>query len=218
MPRDDLILAFDTSAAHCAAALVSGGQVLAHRSEEMARGQAERLFPLLEELLAEAGAGWKDLNRIGVGIGPGNFTGTRISVSAARGLALSLGIPALGVSTFEALAHGLPRPLIASVDARAGRLYLQRLADGTEEPPLLVSRDSLPSAWFAPGMLVVGHAAPELAALLGGQSVPAAVPLAQAIAAIAATRTADRAARPAPLYLRPADAAPPRDSAPVILP
>ena len=218
MLRDDLILAFDTSAAHCAAALVSGGQVLAHRSEEMARGQAERLFPLLEELLSEAGAGWKDLSRIGVGIGPGNFTGTRISVSAARGLALSLGIPALGVSSFEALAHGLPRPLIASVDARAGRLYLQRLADDAAEPPLLASHDSLPSAWFAPGVQVVGHAAPQLAALLGGQPVPAAAPLAQAIAAIAGARAPERAARPAPLYLRPADAAPPRDGAPVILP
>ena len=91
--RDPLILGFDTSAAHCAAALLCGEQCLAARHEDMTRGQAERLMPLLEDLLAEAGASWRDLARIGVGIGPGNFTGVRIAVSAARGLALSLKIP-----------------------------------------------------------------------------------------------------------------------------
>ena len=102
MASDTLIVAFDTSAAHCAAALLSGDRVLAARAEEMGRGQAERLMPLLEEMLADAGAAWRDLARIGVGVGPGNFTGIRISVSAARGLALALGVPAIGVTTFDA--------------------------------------------------------------------------------------------------------------------
>ena len=88
MPSDaPLVLGFDTSAAHCAAALLSGGTCLAARHEEMAKGQAERLMPLIAELLEEAGAATGDLAAIGVGIGPGNFTGIRISVSAARGLA-----------------------------------------------------------------------------------------------------------------------------------
>src|SRR6056297_2365432 len=77
------ILAFDTSAAHCAAAIVSGDTILARRDEEMARGQAERLMPLLAELLAEAGLAWSDLAALGVGTGPGNFTGIRIAVAAA---------------------------------------------------------------------------------------------------------------------------------------
>ena len=59
----------------------------------MARGQAERLVPMLEEMLAEAGLGWRDLDALGVCTGPGNFTGIRISVSAARGLALALDVP-----------------------------------------------------------------------------------------------------------------------------
>ena len=70
----------------------------------MDRGQAERLLPMLEEMLAEAGVGWRDLDGIGVVTGPGNFTGVRLAVAAARGLALALGIPAVGVTVFEALA------------------------------------------------------------------------------------------------------------------
>ena len=85
---DPLILAFDTSAAHCAAALLSGDRVLARVAEAMPRGQAERLMGLLHEVLSGSGHDWRDLDAIGVGIGPGNFTGIRISVSAARGLAL----------------------------------------------------------------------------------------------------------------------------------
>lgn len=105
-PKVPLVLSFDTAAAHCAAALVSGDQILGAMSEPLFKGQAERLIPMLEELLTGAGKNWSDLDLIAVGIGPGNFTGVRISVSAARGLALSLGIPAVGVSVFEALAFG----------------------------------------------------------------------------------------------------------------
>ena len=88
MPSDPTILAFDTSAAHCAAALLRDGEIVTSCAEPMTRGQAERLMPLLHEVLALGGCTWADLDAIGVGIGPGNFTGIRISVSAARGLAL----------------------------------------------------------------------------------------------------------------------------------
>ena len=90
MASDPLVLGFDTSAAHCAAALVRGDEIFASKALQMSRGQAEHLMPLLEEVLASAGVSWSDLDAIGVGIGPGNFTGIRISVSAARGLALGL--------------------------------------------------------------------------------------------------------------------------------
>jgi len=85
LASDGLVLGFDTSAAHCAAALLAGERVLACRAEEMGRGQAERLMPLLEEVLESGGVTWRKLARIGVGTGPGNFTGIRISVAAARG-------------------------------------------------------------------------------------------------------------------------------------
>ena len=87
-----ILPAHSKAAAHCAAVLISGDHVLAQRHEPMEKGQAERLMPMLAEMLAEAGLGFGDLARIGVGTGPGNFTGVRISVAAERGLALGLGV------------------------------------------------------------------------------------------------------------------------------
>ena len=84
----------------------------------MAKGQAERLMVMLEEMLAEAEISWADLCVVGVGTGPGNFTGVRISVAAARGLALGLGIPAIGVTALEAAAFGASLPVQVVLDAR----------------------------------------------------------------------------------------------------
>lgn len=216
MPPEPLILAFDTSAAHCAAALVSGDRVLGAAHEEMAKGQAERLFPLLEAMLAASGVGWRDLNALAVGTGPGNFTGVRIAVSAARGLAVSLGIPAHGVSGFEALAYRLPRPVLACIDARQGRVYLQRF--GVQEAaPLLTDLAQLPDGPNEAALIVCGYAADEIARRLGANAAAPTLPLAVAMAHIAASRGAPTR-RPAPLYLRSADAAPSRDAPPVILP
>lgn len=198
---DPISLGFDTSAAHCAAALLRGDAVLAQRHEEMGKGQAERLFPLLEEMLADAGLAWRDLDVIGVGIGPGNFTGIRIAVAAARGLALSLGIPAVGVTATEAAAFRLPRPCRIVLPLRADQVMWQDFggtpADDAGNRPRQAAAGSLP-----PGP---APAAP-------------AVPPAQAIACLALARRADPGPRPAPVYLRPADAAPARYPAPVILP
>ncbi|WP_111558272.1 tRNA (adenosine(37)-N6)-threonylcarbamoyltransferase complex dimerization subunit type 1 TsaB [Paracoccus sediminilitoris] len=196
---DRLTLGFDTSAAHCAAALLRGDEVLAERQEEMTKGQAERLMPLLEEMLAEAGVGWHDLSVIGVGIGPGNFTGIRIAVAAARGLALALKIPAIGISATEAAAHGLPRPCRIQIPTRGDQVIWQ---DFTAE-----DRDGGRPQQAATGALPPGPA----------PAAPA-VPTAVAIAQLAAARADTPAPRPAPIYLRPADAAPGRDAPPLILP
>ena len=120
-----MILAFDTSGPYCSVALLDGDFLRAFRTESMAIGHAERLMPLIEELLAEAQINRFDLKAIGVGTGPGNFTGIRISVAAARGLALALKIPAIGVTSLEALAFGAQSPVVASVDARQNRIYCQ---------------------------------------------------------------------------------------------
>lgn len=200
----EIILAFDTSAAHCAAALLFGDRITL-KQEPMDKGQAERLIPLLEELLSDSGLGWRDLTALAVGTGPGNFTGVRISVAAARGLALGLGIPAIGVTRLEALAHGLPRPITVIEDARRGEVYVQSFA---AEPG--AARLAQPDALGAVTARQTGSAAVD--------GVPSAMPLVEAIARIAATRTGAAQPRPAPFYLRGADAAPPSDPPPVILP
>ena len=168
------------------------------RVEEMARGQSERLVPMLGEILAEAGLGWRDLHAIGVGIGPGNFTGIRIAVATARGLALGLGIPAVGVTGFDA-AGAAPGTTVL-VDAPRGQAYVHR--PGSGEPPRLLTGE-------------------EAARLPGPVARLSDVPpsrMVATIARLAAARRADPGPRPAPLYLRPADAAPSADPPPVILP
>lgn len=212
-----MILSFSTSGPYCGVAVFADGKVKAAQHEELARGQAERLMPMIEEVLSEAGADYSDLDAIGVGAGPGNFTGIRISVSAARGLALGLGIPAVGVSTLEALALGQNGPVLTSVAAGRDQLYLQRFGVGVARGPSLVPFDSL-SDWACPGLTCIGDRAEEIATRIGANSGPAMHAPASAIARLAETRWQDTPPRPAPIYLRPADAAPARDAAPVILP
>lgn len=217
MTAEPMILGFDTSAAHCAAALLSGDRMLLTRGEEMGRGQAERLMPMLEELLAEAGAAWSDLGAIGVGIGPGNFTGIRIAVSAARGLALSLGVPAVGVSSFEALAEGREGPVLAILAAPRGMSYMQMREGASATDPELVEGLEVPAPMRAKGLTCIGAQAGEVAQSLGAAAAEPAYPPGVAIARVALRRRNDPPARPAPLYLRAADAAPAADLPPVIL-
>jgi N6-L-threonylcarbamoyladenine synthase len=199
---EPVILAFDTSAAHCAAALLCGDEILAGAQEEMAKGQAERLLGLVQELLARSGTAMSQLDAIGVGTGPGNFTGIRISVSAARGLAMALDIPAVGVNAFEALRYGTTSPCLCSVDARRDMVFVQGFDAGLYEVPELVARADLPTD----------------VPLIGAFGAPPAFPVAHAIAHIAAARFYRTHSAPAPLYLRAADAAPARDLPPVIVP
>ena len=214
-------LAFDTSAAHCAAAFVMDGAVRVTRLEPMARGQAERLMPLLEEVLAEAGAGWADLAGLAVGIGPGNFTGVRIAVAAARGLALGLRVPVVGISGFELLL----RPddagdLLLCLPAPRDQVYVQAFRDGRPvDAPRLI--DPAAPEGLAPTVATVrGHGADQIAHALGTRAEPAdTTDFARLLGARAAWRLAQPAdgTRPAPLYVRPPDAAPPSDPPPVIL-
>ncbi|MCK0168118.1 tRNA (adenosine(37)-N6)-threonylcarbamoyltransferase complex dimerization subunit type 1 TsaB [Jannaschia sp. S6380] len=212
-----IVLGFDTSGPWVGTALFQDGDVRAADYTDMARGQAERLLPAIEETLAEAGVTLQDLDCIGVGVGPGNFTGIRISVAAARGLALGLGIPAIGVSLLDALAFDAPRPALTTLNAPRDRLYIQRHGAGAERGPAVIARGDL-SGWVLPGITLVGQDSPDLSAEYGIPHAPAAFAPASAIARIAARRFGDPQPRPAPLYLRPADAAPPSDAPPVILP
>ncbi|MBY6049870.1 tRNA (adenosine(37)-N6)-threonylcarbamoyltransferase complex dimerization subunit type 1 TsaB [Vannielia litorea] len=190
---DPTLLAFDTSGPHIAAAVLQHGTVVAQRHEPMKRGQAENLMPILEELLAEAGLAWADLTALGVGIGPGNFTGIRISVAAARGLALGLGIPAVGVSSFE-LARAAESGTV-HLPAPREMAYAQDFTAGAPSgPPRLEPR---PAALAEDIPDLPARLATRAAALLASTTPP--IP------------------RPAPLYVKAPDAAPARDAPPEII-
>lgn len=197
------LLAFDTAGPYCAAALMVNGKVGATCVEEMTRGQAERLMGLLETTLAEAGLTWQALDAIGVGVGPGNFTGIRIAVAAARGLALGLGKPAIGVSGFEARRFGTASPVSVLIPAPRNQFYRQDFgADSGSEP--LLQDDVAARADLAANDLPI---APE----------PSVDILVRNIACFAASRLGQDMPPPAPLYIRPADAAPSSTPAPILL-
>ncbi|MGR3491216.1 MAG: tRNA (adenosine(37)-N6)-threonylcarbamoyltransferase complex dimerization subunit type 1 TsaB [Shimia sp.] len=188
------LLAVDTSGAYVALALFVDEDITVDVTD-MAKGQAEALFPLAEGLLKDAGLTWQSLDRLAVCTGPGNFTGIRIGVSAVRGLALSLDIPAIGISTFEAVAELVPGTLRVTCPTPWGAVYLADPA----QPELAEIAD--PAKLDTKRFARAEDHSPEARI--------------RAITALARGREA--AAPPAPLYIRPADAAPPKDAPPVIL-
>lgn len=135
-----MILAFDTCMSRCSAALWSDGTLVAGRAEDMRVGHAERLVPMIAELLAETGQPGKAVEGIVVTTGPGTFTGQRVGLSVARGLMLSWGVPGVGISCFEALAAGHTASegvFHVCFDARRGQVYWQSFsANGTDFDPL----------------------------------------------------------------------------------
>lgn len=210
------VLAFDTSGPHCGAALLKSGSIVASDHQEMARGQAERLFPMLESVLREGATLWSDIDAVGVGIGPGNFTGIRIAVSAARGLALSLGKPAIGVSLFDALAEEAELPALLSLAATRDSLYVQLRQAEQIGAISIVTLDNLPEC--PPGTRAIGMRSDEVAQRRSLVRAPAAYAPASAVARIAARRCGCDTTRPSPLYIRPVDATPRSDPLIKILP
>jgi tRNA threonylcarbamoyladenosine biosynthesis protein TsaB len=122
------LLAIDTAAPRLQLALLRGDGSIETVVEDMATGQAERLFPALAELLARAGVGYADLMRIAVTTGPGSFTGLRIGLSASRGLGLALDVPVLGIPSLLALSLRASGPIAVVLDARRDEAYAQRFA------------------------------------------------------------------------------------------
>lgn len=132
-----IVLGFDTSTPATAVGLrLADGTVLQARDDPEhgeRPGHATRLLPLADGLLSEAAIGWKQLERVAVGVGPGTFTGLRIGVASARGLAQSLGIALVGVSSLRALAHAADRHAIQGI-ARSGAILAEDLAVAASEP------------------------------------------------------------------------------------
>ncbi|MGH3008247.1 MAG: tRNA (adenosine(37)-N6)-threonylcarbamoyltransferase complex dimerization subunit type 1 TsaB [Gaiellaceae bacterium] len=147
-----LTLAFDTATGAATSALVDDGEVLGERVS-----RAQSLLEDVDALLRQAGAHPPDLTRLAIGIGPGSFTGVRIGLAVARGLALSLDLPGAGVSTLAALAAGAPDALPV-IDAKRREVFT--LLDG--EPRVLAPAD-LP---LEPGTVCVGDGAVRYRELL----------------------------------------------------
>lgn len=217
MSDQPLVLGFDTSGPYISAVLLRGGDVVSDAMENMARGQGEALFPVLETLLQRTGADWRDLDAIGVGIGPGNFTGIRISVSAARGLALSLDIPAVGVSLLDAVAFATQGPVLSCLSAPRDQMYIAGHGTRAHIPAQFLPVSDLPMDWAEPDLTCVGSAAETVAERFGATVQPAVYAPGSAVARIAALHWQSNPPPPAPLYLKAADAAPARDAPPVIL-
>lgn len=223
-----LLLALDTAGPDCVAALARGEdgacEILSRRSESLGRGHAERLMPMIEAVLAEAGASFADIDRIAVATGPGSFTGIRVGVAAARALALALDVPAAGVGSLEALAHRAAKnrsagTLAAVLDAKRGEVYALvrdvasgRIVFGAVTAPVAEVADRLRNA---PGPLVLtGSGAPLLAPFLPADAEIAGSAASPDIADVAALGLrAKPGAPPVPLYARGADAKPQADKA-----
>ena len=223
-PRSDgLLLVIDTSGPLCAAGLFDGRAELSRIVLDIGRDHAERVIGACEDALRDAGARWHDVARIAVTVGPGSFTGVRAGVTAARGLALSLGVPALGVTTLEAMRGPGSTPYAVALDARRGQLYAQGFdARGAPlGPPMIDAPGGLVAR--LPGTIrhiirhVVGSGAPALVGAMRSAGHEAAVPERDGrpmtdaqpdIAAVAARAMADGNGRtpPVPLYLRGTDA------------
>lgn len=209
-----VVLAFDCSAAFCAAAVGSGSDLRAQRSVEMPRRSDGLLIPHLESTLAEAGLAWPDVQRIAVGVGPGNFTGIRMAVAAARGLALALGVRAIGVGRLEALAEGHALPVLASAAARRGSVHLQLFGAEGWERPRQYEPEALASLELPAGTGLVGPVGAVLTdyPCLAEGDMPNPAVMAQI-----ALRAPQRG-RPAPIYPRPPNADLPAEPPPTLLP
>jgi tRNA threonylcarbamoyl adenosine modification protein YeaZ len=205
-----LVLAFDTATPAVTAALHDGGRVLAEHTTIDARRHGELLVPTIEHVLDEAGAALRDVTAIVAGSGPGPYTGLRVGLMTAQGLATTLGIPAYGICTLDAVAYGsgLAEPFLVATDARRKEVFWARYADmRTRLDGPFVDR---PADVPVDGLPVVGAGAGLYAEILGESDAPP-YPYAGALAALAAERLAEGTPLdpPRPIYLRRPDAAVP---------
>ena len=214
------VLAIDTALEACSVAVLdtAHGDVRVHESLPMQRGHAETLMPLIARVLQRAQIDFAGLDRIAVTIGPGSFTGLRVGIAAARGIALAAGKPAVGLSTLAAFAAPFiaaddSLPVVAVIDARHDHVYLQVFGPGGRTvvaPRVTPLREALRvSTTGAPR--IVGTAANQLAALWPASERPPsaveqrAAPRVDWVARLGAAAT-DTDTPPKPLYLRAADA------------
>jgi tRNA threonylcarbamoyladenosine biosynthesis protein TsaB len=220
-----LILAIDTALDACAAAVLDtdANKILAHESQPMKRGHAEALMPLVARVMKASGVGFDALDRIAATTGPGSFTGLRVGLSAARGIALAAGKPVVGLTTLTAYAAPVvsengEHPIISAIDARHDHVYFQVVSgDGGSliKPKVAPISEAIEASRFSTPHLV-GNAAKILAdrwptdAPPPFQVDPLPAPDIGWVAWLGAAVSPETA--PArPYYLRAPDAKPPKD-------
>jgi tRNA threonylcarbamoyl adenosine modification protein YeaZ len=217
-----LVLAIDCALDACAAAVLDSeaGSIIASETRLMVRGHAEALMPLIARVMDEAAVEFKELNRVAVTVGPGSFTGLRVGISAARGIALAAAKPAIAVTTLSAfaaphIAQDEISPILAAIDARHEHVYTQVFAPGGRSllPPRIASLREAARAAASGGARIVGSAAILVAqAWPRGELPPVALDQRTApdiawVARLGAAAAVPEGS-PKPLYLRAPDAKP----------
>lgn len=221
---EPIILALDSAGSGCSAVIAAGKTVLAAERCMIARGQAERLLPMVDAVMRRSRLPASALDIIGATVGPGSFTGIRVGLAAVRGIALATGARSVGVTGFEAVVAGLPPPalecgagfLLVALESRREQLYIQ-LFDHAHRPlgnPTTVmpaALDETLSGLIGPAPLVVaGDAAQRAANMLLPRSgtivvegsAPDAAGVLRAVLRRRA-RSGEGRIQPSPLYLRP---------------
>jgi tRNA threonylcarbamoyladenosine biosynthesis protein TsaB len=218
-------LAFDTCLGAVSVALrtraANGDWLIREAYEARQTGHAERLMPMIAEVMAAAGRSFADVERFAVTIGPGTFTGVRVSVAAARAFALATKRPVVGISSLEVVAargrHLLDkaaanRTLLVAVDARRGALYcaLHGATDrSVDSTPALLTLDEAAALARTHDAIVIGSGAPLVADMAGPgveTALPVLEPHARFLAQLAASREPSESV--SPLYLRAPDVKP----------
>ncbi|MGP1394079.1 MAG: tRNA (adenosine(37)-N6)-threonylcarbamoyltransferase complex dimerization subunit type 1 TsaB [Inquilinaceae bacterium] len=211
-----IVLGIDTAGSACSVTAWRDGAVLASRDRSLSRGHAEVLMPMIEDLMAEAALTPGSIDLYGVTVGPGSFTGLRIGLAAAGGMALATGRPIVGLSRFDVIAASVAparpagRALVVALDSRNRDLFVQIFAaDGASVgPPACVAPEGLPALVPDGGLILAGDAAPAaLDALAGHGSVEVMPGSDRTDTAVLAALAAERRhlaglEPPAPLYLR----------------
>jgi tRNA threonylcarbamoyladenosine biosynthesis protein TsaB len=224
-----LILALDTALDACSAAVLdtTTSKTIAIESQPMKRGHAEALMPLIARVMAASGVAFTALDRIAVTTGPGSFTGLRVGLSAARGIALAADRPVVGLTTLTAyaapvVAENGEHPIISAIDARHDHVYFQVVSGNGSpliKPKVAPIAEALEASQFGAPHLV-GNAAKILADRWPADAPPPFKIDPQAAPDIAWVAWVGAAVSPEtapakPYYLRAPDAKPPKDQLPV---
>ncbi|WP_412067560.1 tRNA (adenosine(37)-N6)-threonylcarbamoyltransferase complex dimerization subunit type 1 TsaB [Rubrivirga sp. IMCC43871] len=210
-----LILAIETASDACAIALLDGDTAVVQASIAVPRSHGRRLAPLIAEALAHAGRAASEIDVIGISIGPGSYTGLRIGLGVAKGLAVACGADIVGVPTLRALAEGAAGPLAAVLPSRRGEVYAAVYDADTEVRPPTALAVAEADAWLPPELAGIGGPGADRLEGVRGEVlrvrlVPSAVAVGRLARRLVDERGADDLGSLVPAYLKPVAASRPR--------